>query len=843
MFGRKVINVKDQMIHVKSKQNNQKLREVFLMSKARKLLAVAVVCAMVFGMMIPAFALGSDVVGTEYESAAAKLGALEIMVGDAETGNFRPNDTIKRSEFAKVGVIALGLEAAAKAANGATQFADVVSNHWATGYINIASAQGLILGDGDGNFRPDDEITYAEALTILVRVLGYGPVMDNGMWPINYITKSAEIGLTDDISVNASENAIRGVVAQLTENALDIPMLIQVGYGSETKYVKSGTEDTDEETIVDNKLDVDVMKAKVTSVEDNEIEVRKEKNDEYTEKETYDVLAGISLVGLEDAIVTLWVKDDTVLNIEIESDVLYDYVKKIADDESDVKLKNADNTYDVAEGLDISSLAVDQFAKFVIEDSEIITVEAYDLTKAGIITDVQDDYVEYTKGSNEDRKLRGLEDADSLLVVIDGEAAEYSALKEDMVFDYNKNDKDFVLVASSTKAEGEFTKLKSDKMTVGDDEYDLDSPLYYSTDNGAEYTTTDKADDLLGEEIVAYADAAGNIRYVKGDVEESASDFYGVVVNAWATDNEYVKIFKNANGSGEEITYALDLNDSEVTFADIDGVTENTENAFYKFTLDKDGDITSIANIDFAEDKADDNAVFQTVSEFDADDDTILVNKDTEHEDTFYVEDAEFFNLYNDKGDFEPALVDWADIESKGTLTGLEMKVDNDKQTELVVFVNGFENISSDDELIAFVDDKYKVSKDNYKLYLETADDSIAVEVDADDLNGAVEDAFVVYTDEGNNMVKVSSTLTLDSGMTVADNVYDIDDDFIQMSEEGSWIKIADDVIVYEVNADHDKFTKVDVADIDTVATNGTGDKVWYYVADEMVNAIFFERQ
>ena len=63
------------------------------------------------------------------------------------------------------------------------------SNHWARGYINLAVSVDvggsagedgettggvkLIRGMADGTFQPDRAITYAEAVTILMRVLGY----------------------------------------------------------------------------------------------------------------------------------------------------------------------------------------------------------------------------------------------------------------------------------------------------------------------------------------------------------------------------------------------------------------------------------------------------------------------------------------------------------------------------------------------------------------------------------------------------------------------------------------------------------------------------------------------
>ena len=70
-------------------------------------------------------ALPPDIQGTMYEDAAEVLGALGIMVGDAEDGAFRPNDNILRSEMAKVAVYSVGLEDLANGANIPTRFPDV----------------------------------------------------------------------------------------------------------------------------------------------------------------------------------------------------------------------------------------------------------------------------------------------------------------------------------------------------------------------------------------------------------------------------------------------------------------------------------------------------------------------------------------------------------------------------------------------------------------------------------------------------------------------------------------------------------------------------------------------
>ena len=109
------------------------------MFKFRRLVSTLMAITMSFTIATTSVfaSVASDVADTKYEEAAEVLGILDIMVGDAESGNFRPDDSIRRSEVAKVAVALLGLTDVAEANKGATKYPDVVSNHWANGFINI----------------------------------------------------------------------------------------------------------------------------------------------------------------------------------------------------------------------------------------------------------------------------------------------------------------------------------------------------------------------------------------------------------------------------------------------------------------------------------------------------------------------------------------------------------------------------------------------------------------------------------------------------------------------------------------------------------------------------------
>ena len=199
------------------------------MNKLRKLLGSVLAFAMLFSVVSTASvsaALAPDMQDNTRAEAVEVLGALNIMVGDADTGLFRPNDAIKRSEVAKIAVNALGLADVALSSNYPTKFPDVPADHWANGYINVATNQKLVIGDDTGTFRPDDTITYAEAMTILVRVIGHEPsALAKGGYPSGYLVVGTENGINRNAVATANDPATRSLAAQMMFNALTVKMM------------------------------------------------------------------------------------------------------------------------------------------------------------------------------------------------------------------------------------------------------------------------------------------------------------------------------------------------------------------------------------------------------------------------------------------------------------------------------------------------------------------------------------------------------------------------------------------------------------------------------------------
>ncbi len=184
---------------------------------------------MMLGICLSAFAEGV------YDEAVSRVSSIGIM-GDTEDGDFREDDNITRAEFTTVICRLLGAD---KVSNTDTVFTDVPKEYWASGYIATAYAMKLINGIGDGLFAPEDNVTYTEAVKILVCALGYAPVMSDTSYPNGYVAEAGKLGITKDVF--AEGTVTRAEVAALIDNTLDVYPL-EPGLGTKEEYKKS--EDT-----------------------------------------------------------------------------------------------------------------------------------------------------------------------------------------------------------------------------------------------------------------------------------------------------------------------------------------------------------------------------------------------------------------------------------------------------------------------------------------------------------------------------------------------------------------------------------------------------------------------
>ncbi len=280
---------------------------------------------------------------------------------------FKPDATITRAEFAKM--ITVALAGNVTLTEKTDKFPDVADSHWANTYIAYAVKAGIINGRDDGTFRPENPVTYGEAIKMLVCAKGYGSLyaqaqMQGQPWYFGYIKIANDINLTKSAQALGDAQAPRGMVAQLIYN-MDYTKKIDVTTPGDGPEIDLGEDDEYEEA---SGVVVAVVDTSLTG-------------------ENY---------GLNKFQIMI---DDTVYNVgkKLTVDSFYDYLGVMID-------------FEYSEDKDIPVIErVTEFGR-----NESVTIQAED------IDSVKDGVIEYYESENA-RKTTEAKLADDLYVIYNGQ--------------------------------------------------------------------------------------------------------------------------------------------------------------------------------------------------------------------------------------------------------------------------------------------------------------------------------------------------------------------------------------------------------------------------------------
>ncbi len=114
--------------------------------------------------------------GAWYNNAVSTLSAMGIITGYPD-GTFRPNAYITRAEFA-----AIAARFDTDGDKTLAAFSDI-ANHWAKDEISVAYNNGWVDGYPGGTFGPQRNITRAETVTLVNRVLNRKPETEDDLLP------------------------------------------------------------------------------------------------------------------------------------------------------------------------------------------------------------------------------------------------------------------------------------------------------------------------------------------------------------------------------------------------------------------------------------------------------------------------------------------------------------------------------------------------------------------------------------------------------------------------------------------------------------------------------------
>lgn len=221
------------------------------------LVAVMVLCT----VTVPSFASGyKDVDDSQYFAEAVNsLSLYGIVSGYA--GYFNPTAYVTRAEYAKMITLACGLDDEVYSSTGNRKFDDVPVGYWGIGYVNTSANNKLIVGYPNGLFLPENNITFAEAVTVLLRAMDYTTADLGDNWPYSYMVKAASLGLTDGVQLADNSYITRADLAVIINRALQTEL-----NGSTKKMIsKMDINMTDEVLVIatkneDKSLDADTVK-------------------------------------------------------------------------------------------------------------------------------------------------------------------------------------------------------------------------------------------------------------------------------------------------------------------------------------------------------------------------------------------------------------------------------------------------------------------------------------------------------------------------------------------------------------------------------------------------------
>lgn len=128
----------------------------------RRLFAALLCCALLASLAPAALALGAFYDVTDQDTAR-DVEVLRLMgvVGGNGDGTFRPNDTLTRAEFCKMAVALMDKRNAVTRYAKSTVFPDLRAPHWAVGYVNYAASKDVGMIHG----MPDGTFQPDRAIT------------------------------------------------------------------------------------------------------------------------------------------------------------------------------------------------------------------------------------------------------------------------------------------------------------------------------------------------------------------------------------------------------------------------------------------------------------------------------------------------------------------------------------------------------------------------------------------------------------------------------------------------------------------------------------------------------
>lgn len=162
-------------------------------------------CAVLALTLAPA--ASAKVADVPEKEKAAVLRELEVMVG-MPGGDLELERAVTRAEFTKMAVSESPYKDSVGETAATDPYPDVPRSHWCAPYIRTAVDMGLVQGDLEGYFHPQEDISLAEGVTEALRLLGYTDGDFSGPWPAGQMALYRALDLDEGVLAQSSEDTL-----------------------------------------------------------------------------------------------------------------------------------------------------------------------------------------------------------------------------------------------------------------------------------------------------------------------------------------------------------------------------------------------------------------------------------------------------------------------------------------------------------------------------------------------------------------------------------------------------------------------------------------------------------
>ena len=174
------------------------------------------------------------------------LGAINVFATDTEElekyniikgdpdGNMRLSDNLTRAEAVTLLTRLYGFTPETSDAAPANKFSDM-ENHWACNAAMIAKGLRIVDKTEGEAFNPDENIPTEEFIKMVICLLGYQDVAEKqGGNPHGYLMQASQLGVTNGVSIATGRYITREDAVHMLYNSLDIPLMAMTSFSLET---------------------------------------------------------------------------------------------------------------------------------------------------------------------------------------------------------------------------------------------------------------------------------------------------------------------------------------------------------------------------------------------------------------------------------------------------------------------------------------------------------------------------------------------------------------------------------------------------------------------------------